>query len=142
MQMKLIDFEPIQDEIVFGSPDARIIEQCYYWPFGELLANFYKLARRNAILFPVTNFYDLKNVTDAMHYVFKKLPADDSRIITEDYLWFLEISKVVAWQPVNFDFNNPKWWTQEEKERYYRVQEQLIIGQAWNDKCEAAATVS
>jgi hypothetical protein len=133
--MKLIDFEPIPDEIVFGSPDAKIIEQCYYWPFGELLANFYKLASRNGILFPVSDFCSLKEVTVAMHEIFKKLPADGRKIIAEDYRWFLEMSKIIDWQPVSLDLDNPAWWSQEDKERYYRAYEQIKTGIAWNKRC-------
>ncbi len=101
--MKQIKFEniqiPISDEELWGYPDAREIENCYYWPFGQLLANFYKLAKKNLIKWPVLDVHDLRQVTEAMEKVFTRLQGSDIELVEDDYQWFLDKSKIISWQP-------------------------------------------
>ncbi len=63
-----IDFNeiqiPIGDEDLWGRPDSREIENAFHWPFGTLLANFYKLAKRNGIDWPLRSRDDWQGVVD------------------------------------------------------------------------------
>ncbi|MDD5328062.1 MAG: hypothetical protein PHY02_09680 [Phycisphaerae bacterium] len=96
-----IEFEPISDEELYGEKPE--FEAAFYWPFGTLLANFYKLAKRNGIDWPLRSRYDwqsLEKVKAAMEFVFKRLPACDKDFIKSDYNWFLDKSKIIDWKGV------------------------------------------
>jgi len=137
----LIDFTeiqiPIGDEELWGDPNVAQIEQCYVWPFGELLANLYKLARKNRIVWPLENYRDLDRVLAVMRATFAKLSADDKALIEEDYFWFLEKCKIITWRPM--DIEEPPVMTREEMEKYYKHLDGLEACIKWNKECEARA---
>jgi hypothetical protein len=96
-----VDFPaiPISDDMLWG--EGTDFSPAYYWPFGELLVNFYKLARRNLLDWPITNprqWKDLIIVKKTMADVFEKLSADDRVIIAEQYEWFLDKSQIIDWK--------------------------------------------
>jgi len=85
-----IDFKPLDDETLYGENPGW--QPAFYWPFGELLANFWKLAKRNLIGWPLNADWQWKNieqVKDAMQLVYSKLPQNERQFIAEDYLWFV-----------------------------------------------------
>jgi len=94
-----INFEPISDEELYG--ERPEFEAAFYWPFGQLLANFYKLAKRNGIDWNLKSQYEWQNleqVCAAMDYVYRRLPQCDKDFIKSDYNWFLDKSKIIDWK--------------------------------------------
>ena len=96
-----VDFPaiPISDDMLWG--EGTDFAPAYYWPFGELLVNFYKLARRNLLDWPIQNprqWRDLIIVKKTMADVFEKLSADDKAVIAEQYEWFLSKDGIIDWK--------------------------------------------